>query len=672
MAERDFNPLYRATRSCSNGLLRNSKTEDIRKVAKKPCNLYHIFALFMLLVLTLQVSVRYFYRSLLLRKTSNFSSIASHSSETLHVYWIVSSSDYDSYATESAVKALLSPHSKVALHLVPRVSENEAIAAVQLGLFRALKASVLKRLPLLSLLKGGDITNMRTFAEVSSMMSHLNAIQSAFVGLSKTSENFNRLSNNEKHHDFVLIVDGGVPLLSEFSKFINRQWKPCIGSAPQDWNVLQLYSSARRGSPINEHRHHLAEDWISWQGDHLGAAAYVINLAGMSDILRRTRINQNGTIWTVPAWEGPAWPEDVLFYKATTYTSTHRWFSGHPDHAVSSYPPVQAHGMQFSSILGSRRVLVLQICYIQGANKLKSYLLKIRTDVQEMSKWHKDFLWEVTLAFKSNKLYQKVRKNSSSLVLSTENVRWTIVFAPNRFNKYHFVKPHVKKFLDYEYVLLKDADQRIAGFPWKTFMFSMLNSKAIIAGPLRESPLESRYPQKKKRQWFQINDASFWKYGPRFFRQRFTEIESWSVKYIEQYFAIFDGAFAHWFFEQILVDEFMTDEDGSKLVSSWGPDFMWCGAAASYISEILPKRFDQSMDLDLQPCVLVPVSSLHEDTREIQRVKSRPHTEQMAIDMKPVHLYARKFSSWLQYSSKFRSTVGGISLSQDIISRTPE
>ena len=59
------------------------------------------------------------------------------------------------------------------------------------------------------------------------------------------------------------------------------------------------------------------------------------------------------------------------------------------------------------------------------------------------------------------------------------------------------------------------------------------------------------------------------------------------MKFIEQYFVIFDGVFANWFFEQVLAEEFMTDQDGSKLVSSWGPDFMWCGAAASYISEVV-------------------------------------------------------------------------------------
>ena len=229
---------------------------------------------------------------------------------------------------------------------------------------------------------------------------------------------------------------------------VHRATSGCVTHTPLDWDILQLFSNTRRGSPIYDHTLNLAEDWISWQGDHLGAAAYMINLAGMTDILRRTRQDQNGTtIWSVPAWEGPAWPEDVLFYKATTYTSTYHWFSDEPGHILRSSLPVQAHDMQHLEEYKSKSVLVLQTCHIQEASKIRYHLLKIKADLQEMLKWHKNISWEVTLAFKSKKLYQRAIRKSSSLFPKIPNMHWIIVYAPKRFNKYEFVKPHIGKFL---------------------------------------------------------------------------------------------------------------------------------------------------------------------------------------------------------------------------------
>ena len=55
-------------------------------------------------------------------------------------------------------------------------------------------------------------------------------------------------------------------------------------------------------------------------------------------------------------------------------------------------------------------------------------------------------------------------RTSSGLVPKIPNVVWTIVWVPGRFNKYRFVKPHIPLFSTFDVVLLKDADQRIAGF----------------------------------------------------------------------------------------------------------------------------------------------------------------------------------------------------------------
>jgi hypothetical protein len=66
------------------------------------------------------------------------------------------------------------------------------------------------------------------------------------------------------------------------------------------------------------------------------------------------------------------------------------------------------------------------------------------------------------------------------------------------------------------------------------------------------------------------------------------------------YFVLMQGDFAHWFFPHVLTDEFLSQP------SCWGLDLLWCRAAKEY----RPSQV---------ACSLVPVVSLHEDSRQIQK-----------------------------------------------------
>ena len=72
------------------------------------------------------------------------------------------------------------------------------------------------------------------------------------------------------------------------------------------------------------------------------------------------------------------------------------------------------------------------------------------------------------------------------------------------------------------------------------------------------------------------------------------------VPFLEQYFVLIEGKFASDFFSLALTEPFL------RQTKSWGPDLMWCGAVR-----------------DLKPnapaCSLVPLVSLHEDTRQINK-----------------------------------------------------
>jgi hypothetical protein len=66
------------------------------------------------------------------------------------------------------------------------------------------------------------------------------------------------------------------------------------------------------------------------------------------------------------------------------------------------------------------------------------------------------------------------------------------------------------------------------------------------------------------------------------------------------YFVVFQGDFAHWFFPHVLTNEFLSQP------SEWGLDLLWCGAAKEY----RPPQVS---------CSLVPVVSVHKDSRQIQK-----------------------------------------------------
>jgi hypothetical protein len=183
------------------------------------------------------------------------------------------------------------------------------------------------------------------------------------------------------------------------------------------------------------------------------------------------------------------------------------------------------------------------------------------------------------------------------------NIKFRVQVTAEKFNKWTFLKLLSSRMADYDYVLFKDNDQRIAGFPWNTFIERKGN--AVISGPLRTVTKEALLRDRKNpnEQWFQFHDASEWQNPPKgwmWSTDLYAGISPIEVPILEMYFVLFQGDFAHWFFPRVLTDEFLSQP------SCWGPDLLWCGAAKEY----RPSQVS---------CSLVPVVSLHEDSRQIQK-----------------------------------------------------
>uniref|UniRef100_A0A7S2SZB7 Uncharacterized protein n=1 Tax=Chloropicon primus TaxID=1764295 RepID=A0A7S2SZB7_9CHLO len=245
-------------------------------------------------------------------------------------------------------------------------------------------------------------------------------------------------------------------------------------------------------------------------------------------------------------------------------------------------------------------ILVLTNLLMETEEQLNDNIATLGSDMRALSQWNPCSKWKVNFVVRTNletAFAEKLRGLMERGDLEPM-VRYTSSSA--RFNKYAFMKPLVRQMGEYDYVLMKDADMRIAGFPWNAFMEKKGGS--VISGPLREAVGESlmNWMRRKApgRQWYQLHEARYWKSAAN--ATDFESVEPLASGFIEQYFALLDGDFAARFFELVLTDEFLDQ------TLDWGPDLMWCSAAA----HMLPEK---------PACSLVPVVSEHLDTRKIEK-----------------------------------------------------
>jgi len=169
------------------------------------------------------------------------------------------------------------------------------------------------------------------------------------------------------------------------------------------------------------------------------------------------------------------------------------------------------------------------------------------------------------------------------------------------------------------------------------------------------------------RQWFKVHDAKEWKREDVGVAE-FQSVDPIPVRFLEQYFVLIEANFAAKYFEKILTDAFVSQN------SDYGPDQMWCGAAAD-------KTYGNSSILS-SPCSLIPVISLHEDTRQIHRVvevkgkeesggaaglsalvfggkkKERDRHLSEGFAAKAAFVEDALFRSWIEYSEAYRGLIG--------------
>jgi hypothetical protein len=255
--------------------------------------------------------------------------------------------------------------------------------------------------------------------------------------------------------------------------------------------------------------------------------------------------------------------------------------------------------------------------------------------------------WAVTIVLESNLTEQAALQSyvaSKTQASRIESVGFRVVAREGRFSKWALLTNYLSRLPQFDRVLLKDSDQRLAGFPWATFVEK--KGKAVIAGALRQSVDEGLIRTRLAdgflpRQYFQYNNAGTWK---RSRAQEYLQVQAQPVNFVEQYFVLLDTKFASYFFGRILAKKY-------EIASSWGPDAMWCGAAHEWLQmeeqeQAAGSALTAGQAGTRQPCVLVPLVTNHEDTRQIQKTDG----DKNSLIASGMSVFSKDFKEWLAYS----------------------
>lgn len=380
----------------------------------------------------------------------------------------------------------------------------------------------------------------------------------------------------EDGHPMVLVVRDGVVLSDVFIK----DWEKLIVTAPPDWSMLQLWTD---NSVIRRHCEQLQDPWIRWFPEHTSEDAYFINRNGM-----RAALKHNGP----------------LFERAQTYTSTRIY--------AKSFQLVEMSNVIPKWPRENTSTLIISTALIRTRNEYDTFLQQWSSDIKAVrANWH------LTIVVRDMYLYNLVKEAWPRWPF----VQLSIEFMQQRFNKFYFIRRSIPQMKEFKHVVLKDSDIRLAGFPWQTLI--RMSKEAVITGTLRQIKhgLDKRQVPNQ--------DAYMWK---RDQTQKYKYLTPVSVTFLEQFFVLFDGSFAHSFFHRALTDAFLLDEDGKMVESDWGVDVVWCGAA-------------QQWSTVRTPCLLTPLVIQHDDTRQIPLWNTSARVKY--VNMRQLDKYSRAFPEWL-------------------------
>lgn len=484
------------------------------------------------------------------------------------------------------------------------------------------------------------INNVYHYEEAACLLSHLNAIKQAY----------------EAGHELALILEDDALLSNRFQD----EWYTYLSQAPISWKILQFATTMpvilRQGISLKD-------PFISWQPYHWSTRAYIINRSGMKTLMDKVFSTSpiGKGVWRIT--EAPLVVSDEAVYALVgdAYTSTLRVdaldlstvqsdadssatihlniSSIVSDVTVKKHETVKKHDINEHTRIFSDSLLVLMSVRIGNSDNIVEEIRRIQQDYHAVCKFHRRCEWKISVSVVSPEFSVEFQQMASAHLPSKVNIVVQVSSEP--FNKFVHVRNCMDDISNYDLLLLKDNDQRISGFPWNTFIETKGN--AIISGPLRQDKKEAflHSALEEKRQYFLFHQALEW-FNYTWSSNLIADVLPVEVPFLEMFFTLFDAKFAHYFFQLALTPAFVQQE------SSWGPDYLWCGAAKVW-------------DRHRPGCYLVPLVSSHEDTRQMmkdKRFSDKGEKSLQYVFRQPI------FQHWIKDSQKWSHFIGGKNLHQ--------
>ena len=448
-----------------------------------------------------------------------------------------------------------------------------------------------------------------TAKEAACTLSHLKALRQAYLD----------------GHESVLILEDDAVLTSNFLE----RGRAYANLAPLDWVILQWTTN---NAAINSKKSYRSNDfWISWTGYHWSTIAYTIRREGIQRVLNHTsnmfhsrRKDKEPLQWCFDEENMLKADELVYFVAGKTYTSTYPWiFPSHfnstisPDH--SSWFDINQSEHEsliydFSHKERYESIAVLMSTRISSAKDIDEEMHNLDADTQTLARFNPKSKWFVKVVLTSFDLLPIFRQSPLKGLsnLSNRNVEFQVDVSIERFNKFEFISEKLNAISDFDFVLLKDNDIRLAGFEWNTFIDA--NKHSIISGPYRQNieGTTSRYKkiihekQNDPKTYVNLQNAAYFN---TYQDEGFRTVSSIDVMTLEEFMVLMNSSFAVWFFGEILSTEFLSQD------VDWGPDLMWCGAAYDY-QQLNDMNLSQS-----QPCSLTSLNIKDMDKRQISKAK---------------------------------------------------
>ena len=435
------------------------------------------------------------------------------------------------------------------------------------------------------------------YQEAACLVSHLSMIRAAY----------------EAGHELALFVEDDAVITEDFLKYHDDY----VAVAPPGWRILQwttINTVVYRQGP------NLKDPWIGWQPTHWSNVGYTLNREGMENIMKNAHagnlITDGSNIWNIAEKRMVLADEAIFYLSEAPFTSTFPWIGlRKANTTIQQAEAGSKSGLvefvnhnDLDNVVAKRmpkrrseKIIVVTNTRVKLLKQLPVELTRFREEIEALQYWHDDATWIIDVVVIKPEQLSTAKKVCDQFAQNIQgDIRIQVHLITGTYNKFRFLKPVLELLPEYDYVLVKDSDQRMSGFPWNTFMEE--KGEAIVSGPLRETIDDSLFRNhlNPHRRGIQFHYGRNWKTRPDSWEsQMYSDIVPLSVPWVEMYFTLFRTDFAAWFFDKVLSDWFVENP------SDFALDLMWCSAAF---------EFDSSKP----SCYLLPVISSHEDSRQIK------------------------------------------------------